>query len=74
MLETQIHPDFIVIDGKEGGTGAAPLEFTDHVGMPLREGLNFVHNALIGINVRERIAWPTTLSTTTHRRTSAKKF
>ena len=55
MLETQIHPDFIVIDGKEGGTGAAPLEFTDHVGMPLREGLNFVHNALIGINVRNRI-------------------
>jgi len=55
MLETGIYPDFIVIDGNEGGTGAAPLEFADHVGTPLREGLNFVHNALIGINVRERI-------------------
>jgi glutamate synthase domain-containing protein 2 len=55
MLETQIYPDFIVVDGTEGGTGAAPLEFADHVGMPLREGLHFVHNALIGINVRERI-------------------
>ena len=39
MLETGITPDFIVVDGKEGGTGAAPLEFIDHVGMPLREGL-----------------------------------
>jgi len=55
MLETGIYPDFIVIDGNEGGTGAAPLEFADHVGTPLREGLNFVHNALIGINARERI-------------------
>jgi len=55
MLATDIYPDFIVIDGKEGGTGAAPLEFTDHLGMPLREGLNFVHNALIGINARDRI-------------------
>jgi len=55
MLETEIYPDFIVVDGKEGGTGAAPLEFTDHVGMPMREGLNFVHNALIGINARDRI-------------------
>ncbi len=55
MLETKIYPDFIVVDGKEGGTGAAPLEFTDHLGMPLREGLNFVHNALIGINARSRI-------------------
>jgi glutamate synthase domain-containing protein 2 len=55
MLTTGIYPDFIVIDGKEGGTGAAPLEFLDHLGMPLREGLNFVHNALIGINARERI-------------------
>jgi glutamate synthase domain-containing protein 2 len=55
MLETEIYPDFIVIDGKEGGTGAAPLEFVDHLGMPLREGLNFVHNALIGINARDRI-------------------
>src|SRR5262249_42669940 len=55
MLETKIYPDFIVVDGTEGGTGAAPLEFTDHVGMPLREGLNFVHNALIGIDARDRI-------------------
>jgi glutamate synthase domain-containing protein 2 len=55
MIETAIYPDFIVVDGKEGGTGAAPLEFTDHLGMPLREGLNFVHNALIGIDARDRI-------------------
>ncbi len=55
MLETGIYPDFIVVDGKEGGTGAAPLEFMDHLGMPMREGVNFVHNALIGINARNRI-------------------
>jgi len=55
ILETEIYPDFIVVDGKEGGTGAAPLEFTDHLGMPLREGLNFAHNALVGINARDRI-------------------
>ncbi len=55
MLETEIYPDFIVVDGKEGGTGAAPLEFADHLGMPLREGLTFVHNALVGINARDRI-------------------
>jgi glutamate synthase domain-containing protein 2 len=55
MLQTGIYPDFIVIDGKEGGTGAAPLEFIDHLGMPMREGLNFVHNALIGIGARDRI-------------------
>jgi glutamate synthase domain-containing protein 2 len=55
MLATQIYPDFIVVDGKEGGTGAAPLEFLDHLGMPMREGLVFVHNALVGIGARERI-------------------
>jgi glutamate synthase domain-containing protein 2 len=55
MLETDIYPDFIVVDGKEGGTGAAPQEFADHIGVPLREGLNFVHNALIGINARDRV-------------------
>lgn len=55
MLETGIYPDFIVVDGKEGGTGAAPMEFMDHLGTPLREGLDFVHNALVGINARERI-------------------
>lgn len=55
MLETGIYPDFIVVDGNEGGTGAAPAEFMDHLGMPMREGVNFVHNALIGINARDRI-------------------
>ncbi len=55
MLETGLYPDFIVVDGKEGGTGAAPLEFIDHIGKPLREGLSFVHNALVGIGARERI-------------------
>ncbi len=55
MLETGITPDFIVIDGKEGGTGAAPLEFMDHVGMPLRDGLSFAHNALVGTGLRDRI-------------------
>jgi glutamate synthase domain-containing protein 2 len=55
MLATKIYPDFIVIDGKEGGTGAAPLEFVDHLGMPLKDGLTFAHNALIGIGARDRI-------------------
>jgi glutamate synthase domain-containing protein 2 len=55
MLETGITPDFIVVDGKEGGTGAAPLEFMDHVGMPLREGLSFVNSALTGAGLRDRI-------------------
>ena len=55
MLETGILPDFIVIDGKEGGTGAAPVEFTDHIGAPLREGLLFVHNTLVGLNLRDKI-------------------
>ncbi len=55
MHLTQITPDFIVIDGAEGGTGAAPLEFTDHVGMPLQEGLRLVHNTLVGIGLRDQI-------------------
>jgi glutamate synthase domain-containing protein 2 len=55
MLETDILPDFIVVDGAEGGTGAAPLEFTDHVGVPLQEGLLLVHNTLVGTNLRSRI-------------------
>jgi glutamate synthase domain-containing protein 2 len=55
MLETGIRPDFIVVDGGEGGTGAAPLEFTDHVGAPLREGLLLVHNTLVGLNMRREI-------------------
>lgn len=55
MLETGITPDFIVVDGAEGGTGVAPLEFTDHVGAPLQEGLRLVHNTLVGVNLRDRI-------------------
>ena len=55
MLHTNILPDFITIDGAEGGTGAAPLEFTNHIGEPLDVGLTFVHNALVGINVRDKI-------------------
>ena len=55
MLETGITPDFIVVDGKEGGTGAAPLEFMDHMGMPLRDGLSFVHNTLVGCGLRDRL-------------------
>ena len=55
MLETDITPDFIVVDGAEGGTGAAPVEFADHIGVPMREGLLFVHNALVGTGLRERI-------------------
>ncbi len=55
MHNTGITPDFIVIDGAEGGTGAAPLEFTDHVGMPLQEGLHLVHNTLRGLGLRQQI-------------------
>ena len=55
MQETEIVPDFIVVDGGEGGTGAAPLEFTDHVGAPLQEGLLLVHNTLEGLGLRERV-------------------
>ena len=55
MLETGILADFIVVDGAEGGTGAAPLEFVDHVGTPMREGLVFVHNTLVGAGLRAHI-------------------
>ncbi|MBI3381491.1 MAG: FMN-binding glutamate synthase family protein [Aquabacterium sp.] len=55
MRETGIWPDFIVVDGAEGGTGAAPLEFTDHVGAPLQEGLLLVHNTLVGLGERHRV-------------------
>ena len=55
MLQTGIHPDFIVVDGAEGGTGAAPVEFTDHVGAPLQEGLLLVHNTLRGGGLRGQI-------------------
>ena len=55
MLETSVRPDFIVVDGAEGGTGAAPLEFSDHIGVPMREGLLFVHNVLVGAGLRDRV-------------------
>lgn len=55
MLETGITPDFITVDGAEGGTGAAPIELTNSVGTPLRDGLIFVHNALIGSGLREQV-------------------
>jgi len=55
MQQSGIYPDFIVVDGGEGGTGAAPLEFTDHVGAPLREALLLVHNTLVGLNLRDKI-------------------
>ncbi len=55
MLATGLTPDFIVVDGAEGGTGAAPLEFSDHVGAPLQEGLLLVHNTLVGLGLRGRV-------------------
>jgi len=55
MLETGIKPDFISVDGGEGGTGAAPLEFSNSVGTPAREGLAFVYNALVGFNIKKEI-------------------
>jgi len=55
MLETGIVPDFVVVDGAEGGTGAAPTEFSDHIGTPMREGLLFVHNTLVGAGLRQRV-------------------
>jgi glutamate synthase domain-containing protein 2 len=55
MLNTGIRPDFFVIDGAEGGTGAAPVEFVNRVGMPMLEGLTFVHNALRGAGIRDEI-------------------
>jgi glutamate synthase domain-containing protein 2 len=55
MIETNLTPDFIVIDGSEGGTGAAPVEFIDHIGMPMRDSLRLIHVTLIGANLRSRI-------------------
>lgn len=55
MLETGITPDFIVVDGKEGGTGAAPVEFANHLGTPLYEGLTYVQAALVGAGLRDRV-------------------
>ncbi|WP_249012047.1 FMN-binding glutamate synthase family protein [Conexibacter sp. DBS9H8] len=55
MVAEGVTPDFIVVDGAEGGTGAAPAEYADHVGFPLTEGLMTVHNALVGTGLRDRI-------------------
>ncbi|MFC3783566.1 glutamate synthase domain-containing protein 2 [Sphingopyxis italica] len=55
MIETGIRLDYIIVDGAEGGTGAAPVEFSNRVGMPLREGLIFVRNALVGCGLKEEI-------------------
>ena len=55
MIETKILPDFITVDGAEGGTGAAPLEYSNNIGVPLEAGLSFVHNALVGIGVRDKV-------------------
>lgn len=55
MIETDNYPDFIVIDGAEGGTGAAPVEFMDNVGMPMVEGFLLVHNTLVGAGIRDKI-------------------
>ena len=55
MIETGIRPDFITVDGGEGGTGASPVELTNSVGTPLREGLSFAHASLIGFDLRKDI-------------------
>jgi glutamate synthase domain-containing protein 2 len=55
MLTEGTAPDFIIVDGAEGGTAAAPLEYEDHVGMPLADGLMTVHNALVGTGLRDRV-------------------
>lgn len=55
MHETGLLPDFIVVDGAEGGTGASPAEFIDHVGIPMHEALMLVHNTLVGLNLRDNL-------------------
>lgn len=55
MVETKIYPDFISVDGGEGGTGAAPLEFSNSVGTPFREGLAFAYDALVGFGLKKHI-------------------
>jgi len=55
MLETGITPDFITVDGAEGGTGAAPVEYTNRLGVPINEALVFVHSCLVGIKLRDKI-------------------
>ncbi|EGV37253.1 FMN-binding glutamate synthase family protein [Neisseria weaveri] len=55
MIEEDNYPDFIVVDGAEGGTGAAPVEFMDSIGMPLVDALIFVQNTLVGAGIRDKI-------------------
>jgi glutamate synthase domain-containing protein 2 len=55
MVATNTFLDFITVDGGEGGTGAAPLEFSDHVGMPLRDAIAFVHDCLVGFALKSEI-------------------
>jgi len=55
IMATHIYPDFIIIDGSEGGTGAAPVEFVDYIGTPLNEGLIFAHNCLVGAGLRKNV-------------------
>ena len=55
MIAQNCYPDFVTVDGAEGGTGAAPLEFADGVGMPLEPALIFVNKTLISLNIRDKI-------------------
>src|SRR5690606_28204884 len=55
MIALDIYPDFITVDGGEGGTGAAPQEFSNYVGAPLLDGIDFVHNILRGLDIRKHI-------------------
>ncbi len=55
MVKTGIYPDFITLDGGEGGTGAAPIEFSNFVGFPMRDGLTYVHNVLVGFDIRKKM-------------------
>lgn len=55
MRETDVYPDFITVDGGEGGTGAAPLEFSNSIGMPLRDAIVFTHDALVGMGLRDKV-------------------
>src|SRR3546814_8280358 len=66
MIETGIRLDYIVVDGAEGGPGAAPVEFSNRVGMPLREGLLFVRNALVGCGLKEEIRLASSDAPPTH--------
>jgi glutamate synthase domain-containing protein 2 len=53
-METKTYLDFITVDGGEGGTGAAPQEYSDHVGMPLRDALAFVYDCLVGFDLKRK--------------------